>query len=54
MNESHKISSSYKYNKFGEQLHQYVFITGKGTSRSSETRHMTETQASEHKKQLGI
>ncbi len=53
MNESHKISSSNKYHK-GEQLHEYVFITGKGANRASETRHMTALQAAAHKKQLGI
>ena len=54
MNESHKISSS-KYNSIsGDQIHEYVFITGKGTKRTSETRHMTEAQATAHKKALGL
>ena len=32
--------------------HQYVFVYGKGSKRTSETRHMTEAQAEAHKSNL--
>lgn len=47
-----KVSSSNEY-VGDEQLHQYVFIIGEGSNRSSETRHMTEAQARAHKSKLG-
>lgn len=46
-----KISSSNRYDK-GVQLHQFTFVRGSGAKRTSETRHMTDAAAEQHKKNL--
>lgn len=38
---------------YGTAINEYTFVYGKGKNRTSQTRHMTEHQAQQHKKILG-
>ncbi len=48
-----KISTHKKRNSAREIVHMYTVVSGKGSNRTSQTRHMTEAQASVLKKTLG-